>query len=262
MMKFYHALTFFAFIMLICSNIASGQLNFRNISEADEFQINKHKNYFLSPGNFSEKQDSESGSSFGIFGGVGYGAVSYYRLYDSVKSNITPETYIGLMAEFPIRKADERLFANVEMGVSHFESKSYNPHYVDLRTSTNGSYSELTRIFSPWQLNIAATLKYNITLTKFHPYAFVGINNNIIVSKQNELTEIIHYNDTAVTVYGKAIEKPATYGMCVLAGVGLEYERISLEFRYQSGRSFNVYTDNFSVFRPALFGILRFKILN
>ena len=209
--------------------------------------------------NLNRIQDINSNLSLGAFGGLGFGSLRYFRNADSLKADTEPEKYGGLLLEFPISKAGDHLFANVELAVSQFKSVIYNPHYVDPASSGN-SYSELTKEFSPTMLNVAAFLKYDITLRDFHTYAFVGINNNIILSGVNRTTEVIHWNDTSTTVYRDAIDDPASYGMCVITGLGIEYEWIALEGRYQSGRSYSQYTGDVSVFRPVIFALLRVKM--
>lgn len=204
-------------------------------------------------------EDINSGIGFGAFGGMGFGSLRYFRNADSLKADTEPEKYAGLFVEIPVSKAGEHLFADIELAFSQFKSVIYNPHYVDPASSGN-SYSELTKEFSPSLLNVSAFLKYDITLRDFHPYAFVGINNNIVLTGTNRTTEVIHWNDTSTTVYRDAVNDPASYGMCVITGIGIEYKWISLEGRYQSGRSYSQYTDDVSVFRPVLFALLRIKI--
>ena len=208
----------------------------------------------------NKKQSSQSDITYGIIGGLGYGSLRYFKKNDSVKAQTKPERYIGLMAEFPIRKVNEHLFADIELALSQFNSHAYNPHVFNPEEDTEGTYRELLRDFSPYNLNIALMLKYNITLTDFHPYAFVGINNNIVLSSTNNMTQIVHYQNTTDTVYLKAIDNLAVYGMSVVSGVGIEYKWFSLEARYQSGRNYNVYDDVQNVFRPVLYGLLRIKM--
>lgn len=221
-----------------------------------DYQKSSYKDGLL---NLNRIQDINSNISFGAFGGMGFGSLRYFRNADSLKAKTEPEKYGGLLVEFPVSKAGEHLFADVELAVSQFKSVIYNPHYVDPASSGN-SYSELTKEFSPTMLNVAAFLKYDITLRDFHPYAFVGINNNIILSGVNRTTEVIHWNDTSTTVYRDAIDEPASYGMCVITGLGIEYKWIALEGRYQSGRSYSQYTGDVSVFRPVIFALLCVKM--
>lgn len=253
----------FVQIMLILSMITgtlNAQLSYTSINyEPNRIgtalnKINTNSNYL----NF-RSQAGNSNVSFGAFGGFGFGSLRYFRDADSLKADTDPEKYAGLLMEFPITTAGEHLYADVEVALSQYKSVIYNPHYVD-PSSSGSSYSELTKEFSPTMLNIAVYLKYNITMRDFHPYAFVGINNNIILSGVNKTTEIIHWNDTSATVYRDAVDKPASYGMCVITGVGIEYKWFALEGRYQSGRSYSQYTDAVSVFRPALFALLRVKM--
>lgn len=250
----------FILIFSMITGTLKAQLNYSTINykSANQGMVTNKFNLKANYLNL-RRQAGNSNVSFGAFGGFGFGSLRYFREADSLKADTDPEKYAGLLMEFPITTAGEHLYADAEIALSQFKSVIYNPHYVEPSSSGN-SYSELTKEFSPTMLNIAVYLKYNITLRDFHPYAFVGINNNIILSGVNKTTEVIHWNDTSATVYRDAVDKPASYGMCVITGVGIEYKWFALEGRYQSGRSYSQYTDAVSVFRPALFALLRVKM--
>ncbi|MEJ8800424.1 outer membrane beta-barrel protein [Pontibacter sp. H249] len=83
-----------------------------------------------------------------------------------------------------------------------------------------------------YKLDIAASLK---------PYLNIGIANNFGISYTNKKTTQRRFYSDYPDAEGKALEDIRTYEQAIVAGVGLNYKKMTAELRYELGNGVSSY---------------------
>jgi molybdate-binding protein len=66
-------------------------------------------------------------------------------------------------------------------------------------------------------------------------YLNAGVSNGFAINETNKLTEVFQFNERWVITEERALEDVRKYEQGLLFGLGVKYNRYSLEFRTESG---------------------------
>lgn len=222
---------------------ASSNSIITKVSKSNANQINPHTSQtsmqVMSP------QKLESNAIYGIVATLGIGKLRYtINNEDVITFNQSLTKCGGLSIEFPLEVMDGKVSIYNELTFSQFEAKASDV-VIDTNQFGYPDKFDSKYNFSPNILSLTHIFRYVLTPNEFKYYVGVGAYNNIIVGATNK-------KETRVTtalgehyIYDKAVQKPATHGLMLIASTGFSYRNIGFELRYDPGRNYTNVLENY-----------------
>ncbi|GAA0753015.1 hypothetical protein [Psychroflexus lacisalsi] len=114
-----------------------------------------------------------------------------------------------------------------------YSSYNFKDTFTEVRGENNFTITDTELGYSYIKLNNLVRYTYPIGNTFL--YLNAGVSNGFAINETNKLTEVFQFNERRVITEERALEDVRKYEQGLLFGLGVKYNRYSLEFRTESG---------------------------
>ena len=181
---------------------------------------------------FFQKKHEKARLNFGIIAGPSITALKFsgypfpYLAKADFHSNINFNGGVYLNITFPMNLKRWSL-QNELMYTSFMTKNQYNDtitsYYYEITNNTIGaSYITLNNL-----------VRYTYPLGKVSVYANIGLSNSFAISKTNKKIMRSSFQGNEKTKTSPAINLFKIYNLGIIGGIGAEYQKCSIEFRYE-----------------------------
>ena len=122
----------------------------------------------------------------------------------------------------------------------NFSTYSLESQYTDYVSSNNYTISDLQMKFSYLKMNNMLRFKYPVG--KAFIFANAGISYGFLKTEVNIRNEEKHFSSIITYKYGPVLKDTRSLELGIVAGLGVNYNRFSIEVRYETGSGVSAYT--------------------